>query len=128
MPTVSESIRNFLLAQKSGVNNPEMLDLACQPGMEIQLNVAGEGDPIEGRPFTWDDGEYVHHHIRIPKSAGTTPHFHDYDLKFPPDLYAESIGITGYQWTEQRSICVGFDFDAITGHAPGIGISQQELS
>lgn len=127
MPTVIEGIHNFLLAQKPRVNNPEMLDLACLPGMEIQLNVEARGEPVEGRPFTWDDGKYTHHHIRIPKGAGTNPHFHDYELRFPPDLYAQSIGTTGFNWQERRSICVGFDFDAITGHAPGIGISQEDL-
>src|SRR5690349_4045381 len=110
MPTVTEGIRNFLLTQSPRVNNPKMLDLACAPGMEIQLNVEAKGEPVEGRTNTWDDGEFLHHHIRIPKSAGTNPHFDDYDLRFPPDLYAASIGITGFNWMERRTIAVGFDF------------------
>src|SRR5206468_2934015 len=49
-------------------------------------------------------------------------------LKFPLDDYADRIGITGFNWKNQKSVCVGFDFDAITGHAPGIGITPDQLT
>lgn len=127
MPTVTEGIRSFLVAQKSRVNNAEVIDLACQPGMEVQVNVSPKGDPVDGRHHAWDDGQYVHHHVRIPKGAGTEPHFEDYELRYPLDLYAQAIGVTGFNWKDRRSIFVGFDFDSITGHAPGIGISKDEL-
>ena len=35
--------------------------------------------------------------------------------------------MTGWKWTTRRSLWCAFDFDSITGHAKGIGISDEEL-
>jgi hypothetical protein len=39
----------------------------------------------------------------------------------------EAIGWTGWDWSARKSRAIGFDFDAITGHAKGIGVSNEEL-
>jgi hypothetical protein len=108
--------------------------------MEVQVNVsAGRGEPVADARNTWSDGHHKYWHIRIPRGAMTdTPQWSDYELKFPlgpslPDQvpshdgYAEAIGMTGWNWKEKRSKWVAFDFDSITGHAKGVGVSQEEL-
>ncbi|NQT11860.1 MAG: hypothetical protein HQ582_03870 [Planctomycetes bacterium] len=42
-------------------------------------------------------------------------------------LHYTEIGISGWDFIKQESIKVGFDFDTITGHADGHGISQERL-
>jgi hypothetical protein len=96
--------------------------------METQVNVSSAGgEPIEGRRNTWTNGVDTWHHIRVPKDADSKPHFRDYQLAWPLDPYVEAIGSTGWDWQAKRSRWVGFDFDAITGHAAGVGIAAEEL-
>ncbi len=130
MPKVTEAIHNFILARRAAHNGPDLLDrILARPGaMEIQINVAADnGEPVDGRRSTYTDGEYEWFNIRIPKNAATTPEFRDYELRWPLDLHVEGIGWTGWDWQARRSRAVGFDFDAITSHAKGIGVSEKEL-
>ena len=127
MPKVTEAIKYFLAARRSTHNGPDLLD-RISDAMEIQVNVAADnGEPVEGKRSTYTDGEYEWFNIRIPKNAATAPEFRDYELRCPLDLHTEAIGWTGWDWKALRSRAVGFDFDAITGHAKGIGISDVEL-
>ena len=130
MPKVTEAIHNFVLARRATHNGPDLLDrILARPGaMEIQINVAADnGEPVDGKRSTYTDGEYEWFNIRIPKNAATTPEFRDYELRWPLDLHVEGIGWTGWDWQARRSRAVGFDFDAITSHAKGIGVSEKEL-
>jgi hypothetical protein len=61
------------------------------------------------------------------QNADTEPEFRDYEMKWPLDTHAEGIGCTGWDWSARRSRWVGFDFDSITGHAAGVGVSDEEL-
>ena len=45
----------------------------------------------------------------------------------PFDQHAEGIGMTGWDWQAPRSRWVAFDFDSLTGHAKGVGITDEEL-
>ena len=93
-----------------------------------QINVAADnGEPVDGRRGTYTDGEYEWFNVRIPKNAANEPEFHDWEIRWPLDLHAEGIGMTGWKWTTRRSLWCAFDFDSITGHAKGIGISDEEL-
>lgn len=96
--------------------------------METQVFVSPEGGtPVPGRRNTWEaDGESWWH-IRVPKHAKTNPLFDDYRLPWSLDKRAEGIGCTGWDWEAKRSRWVGFDFDAITGHAVGVGITDEKL-
>ena len=128
MPTVLESVGNFLNGRRDTHNAPELLDL-WTPGMETQVNVSGHGgEPVAGRRHTWSDGIREWWNIRIPKNANSEPEFHDYNLEWPLVLYTEAVGCTGWDWQSKCSRWVGFDFDSITGHATGVGVSDQELS
>ena len=128
MPSVIESLTNFLTAKKKSHNAPELLDL-WTPDMETQVNVSsGNGEPVEGRRHTWSDGMHEWWNIRIPKNANSDPEFSDYNLDWPLDLHADAIGCTGWDWRNRCSRWVGFDFDSITGHAAGVGVSDEELN
>jgi|GEM_PF-1330790 len=126
MPKVSETIHSILHARRTPANT----DLVARwsPEMETQANVAaGEGEPVAGKRSTWSDGINEWFNIRIPKHAASEPEWNDYDLRFPLPLHVEGIGMTGWRWTAKRSCWCGFDFDAITDHAKGVGIDDRQL-
>ena len=97
-------------------------------GMETQVNVApGDGEPVAGKRSTWSDGINEWFNIRVPKNAATDPTFTDYQIGFPLALHAEGVGMTGWDWKARLSRHFGYDFDALTGHAQGVGIEEKDL-
>ena len=123
MPLVSEALYSFLQARKTPAN-ADLVD-RWSIHMETQVNVmAGDGEPVAGKKSTWTNGSDTWHTIRIPKNAATDPTWEDYKIGYPFDLYAEGIGMTGWDWKARRSRHFGYDFDALTGHAQGIGIED----
>lgn len=127
MTQVRSAIEMFLNAKKLAHNGPDLLE-RWTPNMETQVNVAaGEGEAVPDKRSTFTDGINEWWSIRVPKKANSQPEFRDYPLSWPLELHAEAIGSTGWDWVERRSKWVGFDFDAITGHAAGVGIGDQEL-
>jgi len=128
---VSNSIKAFLEAKRDQLVHPDLLDffLANFPGLETQVMVAaGKGQPVQGRRSTYTDGLNEWWQIRIPKQADSDPFWGEYDLKWPLELHCVSIGSTGWHWQNRRSLYVGFDFDAIAGHAEGVGIKDEKLA
>lgn len=66
MPTVSESLNNFLHARATSAN-ADLIE-KWYIGMETQVLVsAGNGEPVAGKRNTWSDGLETWHHIRIPR-------------------------------------------------------------
>ena len=126
---VTKSIVAFLTSKRDTHNGQDLLDFyLAHPGLETQVNVAaGNGRPVEGKRSTYTDGLNDWWSIRIPKKADSDPEWNDYDLKWPLELHAEAIGSTGWDWQQRRSLYVGFDFDAIAGHAKGVGITDDKL-
>jgi hypothetical protein len=97
--------------------------------METQTNVAaGRGEPVHGKRATWTDGTNEWFNFRIPRKANTVPEFRDYELRYPLEEHAEAIGWTGWDWPNGRSRCAAFDFDHITCHAAGVGVTEKELA
>jgi len=126
MPSVSEAIHNYLQARKTPTN-ADLVD-RWSAAMETQVNVtAADGEPVAGKKSTWSNGSFTWHSVRIPKNAATDPTWDDYTLRFPLDLFAEGIGMTGWDWKARLSRHFGYDFDALTGHAQGVGIDEKEL-
>lgn len=128
----TESILNFLQAKvdKGEHNGPDLIQRYMKYGcnMETQVNVsAGEGEPVDGKRSTYTDGIDTWFSFRIPKGAYDEPHFKDFYIRFPLDVHCEGIGSTGWDWQSRRSRWVAFDFDAISGHAEGVGIEDEEL-
>jgi len=127
LPTLVE----FLRQQRDNHNCKDLLDFYLQfdGALETQLNVAaGNGHPVQGRTSTYeDDTGNEWWNIRIPRQADSEPNWDDYDLKWPIELHAEAIGSTGWDWRARVSRYIGFDFDAIAGHAQGVGVSDDAL-
>lgn len=137
MTPVSKSLAEFIKSLKSGNaefgipphNAPELLD-RWSISMETQINViASMGTPVEDQKGVFEDKHGNRFwNIRIPKGANTeTPTFNDYPTPYPFVMFAQGIGCTGWDWQAKVSRWVGFDFDAITGHAAGVGVSGDEL-
>ncbi len=123
---VSEALHNFLHARKLAAN-ADLIE-RWSIDMETQLNVlVGDGEPMAGKRSTWTNGTDTWWNIRIPHDADAEPSWKDYNLTFTFDEHAEGIGMTGWKWTARRSLWCGFDFDAITNHAKGIGVSDEDL-
>ena len=98
------------------------------PGLEVQINVSMDGgEPVEGRRHTYTDGREEWFNIRIPKHASTEPTWREYPLSWTLLKHAEGIGSTGWDWQNRCSRWVGFDFDSITSHAAGIGVTEDDL-
>lgn len=127
---LSKALRTFLTAKKPEHNCPALIDyfLSFGTNLETQINVAaGDGTPVPGRRSTYTDGINNWWSVRIPKHADSEPEFKDYELTWPLELHAEAIGSTGWDWSARRSRYVGFDFDAIVGHAKGVGVTDDKL-
>jgi hypothetical protein len=131
MKPVTEAIVAFLKARRDEHPGQDLLDRYLEHGanLETQINVAAdESEPVAGKRATYDNGSYQYWNLRIPKNAMDDPVFKDYKLSWPLEEHAEGIGSTGWQWKDRRSLWVGFDFDAITGHAKGVGITDEKLA
>lgn len=127
---ITKALVDFLKARREAHPGKDLLDKYLEHGtnMETQVNVAaGDGEPVHGKRATWTDGVNEWWNLRIPKGAMDEPSFNDYKLKWPLELHADGIGSTGWDWQERCSRWLGFDFDAITGHAKGVGIDDDAL-
>ena len=123
---VTQAIEVFLKA-RSNANNVDLV-ARWSDSMETQVNVApGDGEPVEGKRSTWSDGINSWWNIRLPRNAADKPEWDDYELKFPFERYADGIGCTGWDWKAPCSRYVAFDFDSITTHAKGVGVTDDEL-
>jgi hypothetical protein len=118
MVTRTDSIINFLKAYAL----PDLAEL-YNYNMEVQVNVAQDGgDRIDGEYqgrqwLGWTDGIEQWKSFRIPYNANTEPSYEDKKMTFDLAKHAEGIGMTGWDWKNQVSRWVAFDFDAITGHS-----------
>lgn len=130
MPKVTQAISNLFqtCCDRNSCNNPDILQKYSSV-MEVQVNVAADdGEIVAEFRNTWElDGDRWHH-IRIPKGAMTQhPYWNDYELQWSIAEHAEAIGMTGWDWASKKSRWVAFDFDSLTGHAKGVGVSDETL-
>jgi len=96
--------------------------------LETQLLVApGNGTRVEGKRNTWTDGNETWFNIRWPKNAMAEPFWKDRELPFLLERHWLGVGTTWWNWTARESVAVGFDFDEITSHAPGTGVTPEQL-
>lgn len=131
----TDAIEAFL--KSVPINFAEDLTSRFSAEMECQVMV----DPADGEPVyqdgklirnTWsisppDMPTYNFHHLRIPKNSMSDPYYNDPTCSFPLTRHVECIGMTGWNWKQRKSMWVAFDFDAITGHAQGVGIDDASL-
>lgn len=138
-PTVGVATRNWLNAETARL--PWIKDLTDQWSLEVESQLymnESMGTPVFDEtlkqvPNRWmyEDprfGSYEFAQIRIPHGSYTdTPSYNDRELRFPLDMHIEAIGMTGWDWKNKRSLWWGYDFDSITGHAAGVGITDEAL-
>ena len=138
-PTVGVATRNWLNAEAARL--PWIKDLTDQWSLEMesQLQMVETGEPVFDSSATrtvnrWrrDNprfGGYEYGHIRIPHGSYTdAPSYADRPLRFPLHEEIEAAGLTGWDWENKRSQWWGYDFDTITGHAAGVGITDEALA
>jgi hypothetical protein len=119
--------RNEVLPQH---NNPEFFCrwLDNLENLETQLLVCPEGGyPVEGQRNVWEDDRETWHHIRWPKNSMNEPYFKDRPLQFLLEKHWLALGTTWWDWQVRESVGCGFDFDDISSHAAGVGVSDSQL-
>ena len=123
MATILEAVETFL--QRVPHNNPELAEWWTRE-LETQIYVSPDGGfPLEDQRTAWTDGKGdVWRHLRIPANANAEPYFKDRQLDFLLEKHALFIGASGWNWKRRESWFVGFDFDDITSHAPGVGVDE----
>ncbi|GMU26143.1 MAG: hypothetical protein AMXMBFR16_10480 [Candidatus Uhrbacteria bacterium] len=121
---ITEALIAFL---KNSQHNTRRVADWYSPNMEVQIMVSkDDGELVDGKMGTFTNGEETWYNVRIPRNANEIPVNNDHELQYNPKHF-EAIGMTGWDWVNKRSVRVGFDFDAITGHAQGVGISAEAL-
>jgi hypothetical protein len=128
MATVTQSIRNFLTAQRAKHNGPDLLDrYLSHDGMETQVNVhAAGGEQVdEGSNRRFTDGARTWGPIRIPKKANSVPEWYDYHLGWQLSECADALGASGWNWKTRTSEWVAYDIDGLTH---GAGLSDGQLT
>lgn len=129
MLKASRSIELWLESQIRSANR-DLLErvLARGTDLELQVNVSPNGGEQVARKFsTYTDGTDEWFSFRIPKGARGEPHWKDFPLPYNLSQRVEAIGCTGWNWKRRASEWVGFDFDSVVGHAPGVGVSSEKL-
>ena len=122
----TDAIKQFLESQENA--SPVARLYTCD--MEVQVNVK-LGKPVKnqsniGKRFqVYTDGENTWKPFRIPWGSKNEPTYEDGPLTYSLELYAQAIGMTGWNWADQKSQWVGFDFDSIVNHTKGL--TQDEL-
>ncbi len=91
-----EAILVFAQAAKTTNNEDLLADLY---DLEIQMNVRATGSTPDGYVFhgervedttgTFSDGPNTWWPIRIPKDANDDPHWEDYQMSFPPEVFSQ---------------------------------------
>jgi hypothetical protein len=126
----SESIRAYLETTRND-GNADLIDRLNLHGtsLELQVNVSPRGgEPVHGKRNTYTDGVDQWFSFRIPKGAFTNEAtWKDFKMRYNLLQHIDSIGSTGWDWENKRSLWMGFDFDTIAGHAVGVGITDHEL-
>lgn len=123
----TEAVKNFLQEQ----DNASLIAGRYHHDLEVQVNVITEGQPVShsteaGKRFqAYTDGKETWKPFRIPWNASGEPRYEDNNLSYSEDKFA-AIGMTGWNWIEERSEWVGFDFDSMVNHAKGL--SHEELN
>ena len=119
-PQKTVAIKNFL----NLYTHPDLAAMYNE-NMEVQVLVAkGNGVEMMGdyKGYNWrayqdPNTGLIWKSFRIPYAAAGNAEYEDREISFPLDQHAEAIGMTGWDWKNKVSKWVGFDFDAITGHA-----------
>jgi hypothetical protein len=135
---LSQLLKQFIDLQLA--KHPQLVPWLADWSIEWETQVMADVEGLEpqyatlealrkGEPSFWVDSDgYKHFIIRIPKGSMTeTPSFTDWPVLGPIHNRWTLIGNTGWNWKQQKSMFVGFDFDGITEqHKDGLVPEQIE--
>ena len=86
--------------------------------LETQLLTDTNGEKVDGK---YTDGNQTWGPVRWPWRSNTqNPEFRDSPRKFLFDDHLTAIGSSGWDWKRKCSRWLGYDFDALVGHAAGV--------
>jgi hypothetical protein len=110
-------------------NNPALIGKwgADPGGFETQIMCRKMGVKIPDSNMYECEGE-IFGPARWPYNAGEDPNYSDPPIRYVIKDRMMCIGTTWWNWRNERSIGLGFDFDSIIGHAEGVGVSNEELA
>jgi hypothetical protein len=118
MVTKSIAIERFLKAKThSDLSNLYNLYMECQVNVAQDGGKRIEGDYRGRKWHGWTDGLTTWKSFRIPFQAYSDPYYTDSEISFNLEEHVEAIGMTGWNWFDQVSKWVAFDFDALIGHS-----------
>ncbi len=129
-PFRTQAIKKFL-TEKSQNNCPDLVELYSHD-MEVQVNVAQDYGVLKSQEYRGPQSLCYTNDLetwfpfRIPKNASSDPSYTDTPMSYDLAEHVESIGMTGWNWFEKRSIFVGYDFDSIIGHHDGLTPTELE--
>ena len=109
-------------------NHPELIGRwGDDPGrFETQIMCQKAGIKLDNGKFE-QDGEIFGPH-RWPYDPAGQPNYSDPPIPYVVETRMKCIGTTWWDWKNQKTIGLGYDFDSIIGHAKGVGVSDQELA
>jgi hypothetical protein len=110
-------------------NNPDLIARwGTDPGrFETQVMCKKTGTKIPDSNKYQDEGE-IFGPQRWPYDPGGEANYSNPPITYRIATRMKCIGWTGWNWKEKQSHALGFDFDSISGHAEGVGISDAELA
>jgi hypothetical protein len=109
-------------------NNPELIARWGKDPSRFETQIlchkSGTKIPDTGK---YEEGGEVFGPGRWPYNAKDTPNYSDPPIQYIVGNRLHRIGSTWWDWKAKRTIGLGFDVDSIAGHAPGVGIPDEEL-
>ena len=122
---ILEAVKRFINLKRNQFN-ADLVEM-WSDGMETQINVSPEGgEPVPDKKGCYRNDEFEWGNIRIPRDADTDPHFYNYSAHWPLELFADHIGMSGWNWKERKSFWVGFEIDDLLKHL-GTGVPKEEI-
>jgi len=100
--------------------------------MECQVLVAQDDGYILSKEYKGPGGlRYTNdretwYSFRMPRNAMSHPESNDAKMTFDLAAHSEAIGMTGWNWSQRKSIFVAYDFDSIVDHNKGLTLLEME--
>ncbi len=106
-------------------NYPELIGRwGSDPGrFETQIMCQKAGVKLDNGKFE-QDGEIFGPH-RWPYEPAGQPNYSDPPIPYVVETRMKCIGTTWWDWKNQKTVGLGYDFDSIVGHAKGV--TDQEI-
>src|SRR5690606_22533660 len=122
MKYISRSIRNTIAAFILSCPFPRDLLDRYEEGMTVTVQPI-PGEPVEGKRNVYITNGHRCWPIVLNENNDGAKH-----NVYPLEICAKEIGMTGRNHKTGHTHWVAFDFDALVGHAKGVGVSDEQLA